>query len=214
MSLDRIRVLKTGGRRLLAGLIAALACLTGCSEAPTRVESASLVLEGCRVITMRSSDVLEGVTIVVNADTIAAMGSDGTLLVPDSVPRLDCKGDFVLPGLTDAHVHIGHPTELISYLLSGVTTVFNLGGDHIDLFSGDRLDVLQLQDSVAAGRYPGPTIYSAGQALDGDPPTGPYQLGLASAEEAAEAVRQQFERGFDFIKVYDGLDETVHTAIV
>jgi imidazolonepropionase-like amidohydrolase len=60
----------------------------------------------------------------------------------------------------------------------------------------------------------GPTIYSAGQALDGDPPTGPFQRALASVDEAIAVVEEQHDAGYDFVKVYDALDVERHGAII
>lgn len=200
-----------------AGRFLGLTCAvvsSACSAGQSPIESATLVLEDCNLITMRSPEVRSGMTVVVDADTIAAIGSDGSFRVPAGTATVDCEGRYVLPGLTDAHVHLGHRTELLSYLIGGVTTVFNLGGDHLDLFSGDRVSVLALRDSVAAGLLTGPTIYSAGQSLDADPATGPFQRPLSSVEEAEAAVFEQFEAGFDFIKVYDALDTTLHSAII
>ncbi len=198
---------------LLLGLAVGIGS-SSCTPRQVHVESASLVLEGCQVLTMASSEIRSEVSLVIVGDTIAAMGPDGSFSFPAGTERVACDGRYVLPGLTDLHVHIGHRSELASYLLSGVTSVVNLGGDHLDLFTGNRLSVLALRDSVASGEVLGPTIYSAGQALDGDPATGPFQRALSSVDEAIAAVEQQHEAGFDFIKVYDALDVDRHRAII
>ncbi len=198
---------------LLLGL--AVGVVSGsCAPRQVQLESASLVLEGCQVLTMATSEIQSDVSIVIAGDTIAAIGPDGSFDLPADTKRIACEGRYVLPGLTDMHVHIGHRSELSSYLLSGVTSVVNLGGDHVDLFSGERRSILALRDSVAAGQILGPTIYSAGQALDGDPATGPFQRALSSVGAAMAAVEQQYEAGFDFIKVYDALDVDRHRAII
>ncbi|MEM1203728.1 MAG: amidohydrolase family protein [Acidobacteriota bacterium] len=163
---------------------------------------------------MADSVVRAETTVVVARSTVAAVGPDTSFSLPEDVERIPCGGRYLLPGLADMHVHVGHRTELLSYLLAGVTTVVNLGGDHIDLFSGDRMSILSLRDAVESGDVVGPTVYSAGQALDGDPPTGPFQRALASVDEAVAAVDEQAAEGFDFIKVYDSLDEERHRAIV
>ncbi|MEM9597789.1 MAG: hypothetical protein AAGD06_26215, partial [Acidobacteriota bacterium] len=123
--------------RAAAAGMAALA-LGSCAPGPMKVDSASLVLEGCRVISMADSLVRAETTVVVVGSTVAAVGPDTSFSLPEDVERVPCGGRYLLPGLADMHVHVGHRTELLSYLLAGVTTVVNLGGDHIDLFSGDR----------------------------------------------------------------------------
>lgn len=199
--------------KLLITLVLAALC-HACAPGGERIESASLVLEHCRVVSMETSEVQAGSSLVIDGDSLVAVGPDGSFELPPGTARIDCEDRYVLPGLTDVHVHLGHPTELLSYLLAGVTTVVNLGGDHVDLFSGDRLSVLGLRDSVEAGELVGPTIYSSGQALDGDPATGPFQQALSSVDEALAAVEEQHAAGFDFIKVYDALDAERHGAII
>ena len=198
------------GALALTGVVLASAC----AETREVIPAASLVLDGCNAVTMRSPEVQGDTTIVVGGDSIAAIGPDGSFVLPASAERIACEGRYVIPGLADAHVHLGHRTELLSYLIAGVTTVFNLGGDHLDLFTGDRMSVLALRDSVMAGSLNGPTIYSTGQSLDGDPPTGPFQRAVSSVDAAAEAVAEQAAAGFDFIKVYDALDPELHAAVV
>ncbi len=163
---------------------------------------------------MTSDAVLRDHSVVVAGDQILAIEANTPRMLPAGVARIDCAGRYLLPGLTDAHIHLGHPSELLLYLRYGVTTVFNLGGDYLDLFSGDRMDILALRDSVQAGAVPGPTLFTAGQSLDGDPPTGPFQQPLASAADAEAAVAEQHAAGYDFVKVYDSLPPDVHAAII
>jgi imidazolonepropionase-like amidohydrolase len=119
-----------------------------------------------------------------------------------------------MPGLVDAHVHVGDATELLLHLRHGVTTVFNLGGDYIDLFADERVSVMELRSAVESGAIPGPTIYSTGTSLDGTPATGPFQRALGSPGEASQAVREQATAGYDFIKVYDAMSAELLAAVV
>lgn len=176
--------------------------------------SADLVFENCSVVTMVNDRVLSQHSVVIADGKIVTIAPTSVVTLPADTPRYDCQEQFLLPGLTDTHVHIGDPTELLSYLRYGVTTVFNLGGDYLDLFTGERIDILALRDAVNDGTTVGARILSSGQALDGDPPTGPFQLSLASEEAAAEAVAAQARAGFDFIKVYDSLTAQLHAAVV
>ena len=205
---------RTGSKPCAILLALALAVVAACAPSTEPIESASLVLENCRVLSMQNAEIQLDSTLVVDGDTLVAVGPNGSFSFPPETPRVDCGDQYVLPGLTDMHVHIGHPTELLSYLLAGVTTVVNLGGDHLDLFSGDRLSVLDLRQAVETKALIGPTLYSTGQALDGDPATGPFQRALPSVDAAIAAVEEQHAAGFDFIKVYDGLDAERHRAII
>lgn len=176
--------------------------------------SADLVFENCSVVTMTNGSVLSQHSVVIAEGKIVTIAPTSVVTLPADTPRYDCQEQFLLPGLTDAHVHIGDPSELISYLRYGVTTVFNLGGDHLDLFTGERIDILALRDAVNDGTSVGARILTSGQALDGNPPTGPFQLSVATEDAAAEAVARQAKAGFDLIKVYDSLTPQLHAAII
>jgi hypothetical protein len=64
--------------------------------------------------------------------------------------------------------HLRDPSELISYLAHGVTTVVQMSGR-----SGNMSDVLGLRRRIAAGEILGPTVYSTGRILDGNPAINP-----------------------------------------
>lgn len=176
--------------------------------------SATLVFENCSVITMVSNKVLQQHSVVIAEGKVVTIAPTSVVSLPAETPRYDCQERYLLPGLTDTHVHVGDASELLSYLRYGITTVFNLGGDSLDLFTGERLDILALRDAVDEGAAVGARILTSGQALDGDPPTGPFQQSVATEAAAAAAVAEQASAGFDFIKVYDSLSPQLHTAII
>lgn len=205
-------------RRLASLLVAILgsASVTGIATGQNPDESLppALVITNCQVVSVRDGRVLPEQMVVIERGVISYAGPMQESGYPESARVIDGAGKFVMPGLVDMHVHIGHESELTSYLLHGVTTVCNLGGDYVDLFSDESIDICELRSHVASGAVIGPRIYSAGQALDGDPRTGPFQRALSSPAAAAEAVLEQKSHGFDFIKVYDALDEPTLMAIV
>ena len=89
------------------------------------------------------------------------IGPSGERPIPSSVKVVDVTDHYLIPGLVDSHVHLDHVEELPLYLARGVTTVFNLRGvpHH-----------LEWRDAVARGDRLGPTIYTCGDYLDGNPP--------------------------------------------
>lgn len=173
-----------------------------------------IAIVGCHVIAMDRERVDANATVVVSGGTIRTIGAVEDVRVPENARVIDARGAWMLPGLTDAHVHLAHESERLLYVRHGVTTVWNLGGDGLDLFSGERLEVLTLRDRILAGELIGPEIYSTGRALDGDPRTGPFQTALPDEAAADAAVREHVDRGFDFIKVYDAMPAAVHAAVI
>ncbi|MEM7199242.1 MAG: hypothetical protein AAF628_03190 [Planctomycetota bacterium] len=179
-----------------------------------RAQAEDLAIVNCNLIPMDGNRVIADATVVVSGGRIRSVGAAADLRIPEGTRVIEADGQWLLPGLTDMHVHFGHASECLLYLRFGVTAVCNLGGDGLDLFSGDRLRVLDLRRRILDGELRGPDIYSAGSALDGDPPTGPFQTPVADATAGAQMVRQQHAAGFDYIKVYDALPPATHAAIL
>ena len=176
---------------------------------------ASLAIVDCNLLPMDGVDaVVRRGTLVVRDGVIQAMGPSAAVEVPPGAQVVQGGERWLLPGLTDMHVHLGHTSERLLYLRYGVTAVCNLGGDGLDLFSGERLDVLDLRRRIRAGELAGPDVYTTGTALDGDPATGPFQAPVADAAAAERLVRAQHAAGYDFVKVYDALTPAAHAAIL
>ena len=89
--------------------------------------------------------VIENGTVVITGNTITSVGPASTS-VPAGATRVDVKGKTLLPGLINAHGHVGNTVglradpqnghsrenltrQLRTYAQYGVTTVFSLGDD-------------------------------------------------------------------------------------
>ena len=119
------------------------------------------------------ADPVEGAAVVVEDDRIKAVVPGGAVgPLPGRVTTLDCKGATLMPGLTDAHVHIcaveGNITDQHRYLppsllaakalrraeeclLQGFTTVRDAGGADAGL-----------RQAINDGLSPGPRRLGAG----------------------------------------------------
>ncbi|TLX97425.1 MAG: allantoinase AllB [Thaumarchaeota archaeon] len=91
-----------------------------------------LVVRGCRIVT--STATLEGFGIACDEGKIVQISTDSTLPAADEV--IDAKGNFVLPGIVDTHVHMRDPGDTVykedwttgsaGAACGGVTTVFDM----------------------------------------------------------------------------------------
>jgi imidazolonepropionase-like amidohydrolase len=140
-------------------------------------------------------------TVIVDNGRIARIENGFT--APAGAIVVDERGRTVMPGMTDAHVHLtgtsGEPwyqgftqkysvpyaatvglTHALEMAQGGFTTVRDLGGD--------TSAVIAVRDAVAEGRFPGPRIKVAGAPLSiigghADPATGlPPELAAAMDE--------------------------------
>jgi len=185
-----------------------LACSPTGAERPTRAPDVAIV--DVNLIPMDSERVLSSQTVLVTRGLISRIGPTASLEVPRGARRIEGGGRYLLPGLVDAHVHLRDTTELLSYLAYGVTSVIHLSGP-----MGNVPNVLDLRGRVASGSVIGPTIYTTGRILDGDPPINPgVSVPIRTAQDARTTVRDQIEAGVDFVKVYNNLSTAAVGAAV
>ena len=104
---------------------------TQASDVPT----GEIALVGARIITMAGTgraDVIERGAIVVRGNRIVAVGPEGRVTIPAGATRIDATGKTIMPGIVDAHAHLGGPGDglipqanwpLMANLAFGVTTL-------------------------------------------------------------------------------------------
>jgi imidazolonepropionase-like amidohydrolase len=143
----------------------------------------ALLIRGATVIDGTADRPLEGHSIWLEGRRIKAIGRIDELAVPPSIPVVDARGKYVIPGLMDANVHLmgdirfeqlvrheGRYHELILEsaqvaLKSGLTTVFDTWGP--------RIPLMAVRDGINAGRAIGSRIFCAGNIIGLD---GPFSL--------------------------------------
>ena len=115
------------------------------------------------VVPMDREQVLENHTVVVVGDRIVKVGPMGGIAIPDGAEVIDGRGNYLIPGLADMHVHLNidaNPDFMRLFLAQGVTTIRNLNAlpDH-----------LVWRDQVLNGELIGPRIYTSGPVIVGPP---------------------------------------------
>jgi imidazolonepropionase-like amidohydrolase len=195
-----------------------------------------VVIEHVTVLSMTpDSSPLHDATVVIQDGRVASVGPSAPSVRPKGAKRINARGKWLMPGLTDMHVHLDNegfrrlpaPTReqpmgthrrdettpyvsledtLTPYLFNGVLQVFELQA--VSESIGQRVE-------VESGRVLGPRIALAAM-IDGVPPNWPVgSLRIATtAEGGRQAVRDAAAEGYDFIKVYSSLDLDTFTAIV
>jgi len=137
-------------------------------ELETDKPSGSIAFINARIITMNGKEVIEGGTIVVRNNRIESVGSAEEITIPDNAFVVDAAGHTIMPGLVDAHAHIGNfreglsPNQQWEYFANlgyGVTTAHDPSSNTEMIFSQSEM--------VRAGNMIGPRIYSTGRILYG-----------------------------------------------
>ena len=186
-----------------------------------------LALRHAHVIAGTGGAALKDATIVIDGSVIQAVAPDA--LVPNEAHVLDLRGLSVLPGLIDAHVHLGgfvvdDPDWQFTFrsalpffvdfardfkrrrmlaLENGVTTVRSAGDNHPQ--------ILGLRDRVDAGRRVGPRIIAVGPiftAPGGHPAGTIYKSNRYVVEHATRQVDDPDEAREEVQRLAsDGVDQ-------
>ena len=163
-----------------------------------------VAFEHVTVIPMDSDRVLRDHTVVVRDGRISAVGPARSTSIPAGAQRVDGAGKYLMPGLSDMHVHLYDTDQFIDYLAHGVTTVAVLNGSPA---------VLRWRAAVLSGALLGPTIYTAGPSVDGVPAGNPTFLSVATPDEGRRAVQQIKRDGYDFVKAYMTLTPATYASM-
>ena len=148
---------------------------------------------------------IEGQTVVVTGNRIAAVGRDGEVPIPGDARLIDAHGKTVMPGLWDMHVHLGDDGGLLN-LAAGVTSVRDMAND-IDY-------LLEKRRELDEGTAIGPRIVMAG-FMDGPGPyAGPTKILVDTPDKIYEAIDRYAELGYEQIKVYSSIKPELVPVII
>jgi imidazolonepropionase-like amidohydrolase len=184
------------------------------------------------VIPMDEPRILPDQTVIIVDDVITAIGPAGEVHIEKGSRRIEGRGNYLIPGLADMHVHIGAEVpgmgitppdpldapvagkewesalerELMLYLANGVTTVRNMAGSPT---------TLSLMKRLKAGEIAGPRVYTASPIIDGNPPSNPAGAAhvFDDPEQATQLVAQLHQAGYQFLKVYNQLSSESYYAL-
>ena len=190
-------------QRTLFFSIAALIAVSARSAEPP----APVAFVDVNVVPMDRERVLSHQTVLVRDGVIAVLGPVNEVSVPADTRHVEGHGTaYLLPGLADMHTHLANTDDAALYLANGVTTVLQMGGD------STIFPIPYLRSGIDDGSVPAPQIFF-GLMVDGPKPlSGGWPL--HSTDEARAAVRMAKERGYDFIKVYNGVSAAEFGALV
>lgn len=188
-----------------------------------------IYIQSGNLIDTKTGKILGNHTIIVSGKKIKSVEKGFVQPAKASDSLIDLREMFVLPGLTDMHVHLESETNPSKYLdrftnneaddafnsvgfaettlMAGFTTVRDLGGSGVNI---------ALRNAINKGKVKGPRIFTSGKSLattgghadpsngmnrqlTGDP--GPKEGVVNSVEDAKKAVRQRYKNGTDLIKI-------------
>ena len=173
--------------------IIAAALAAGLALASPRAQTTDIVraFTGARVVDGTDRAPVDNATILVRDGRIAAIGPAASVTIPANAVRVPLTGKTVIPGLINAHGHVGNTEglqqghysaqnvdrDLRTYAAYGVTTVFSLGDD--------QAAGIAARDAQSTPRLDRARLFVAGPVLA---PTSPDDARRLVAEDQAMKV--------------------------
>ena len=171
-------------------------------SAPTDNPTGSVALVGATVITMKGDEVIPNATILVEKNRIKAIGPSSSVTIPAGTYKVDAAGKFIMPGIIDAHAHIGTgSSNIVSQshwpyyvnLAFGVTTAHDPSSNTEMVFSNSEM--------LKAGMLVGPRLYSTGTIIYGA--EAPFKAIINSLDDAMSHLRRMNAVGAFSVKSYN-----------
>ena len=171
--------------------------------AAVRADDTITVFLDVNVVTMEDGRILRGVSVMTQNGRIEQIAKK--MAVPFGWRIVDAKGKWLIPGLSDMHVHNWYQEEHALFLANGVTRIRNLWGTPVHL---------KWRKEIENGKRLGPKIHTTGPILGGKKPMWEKSVPVTSAEQAKELVGKLQEQGYDSLKVYNRIRKDVYHALM
>lgn len=170
--------------------------LTAKSDLPT----GRIAFTNARIITMENDKVIENGTIVVHQNKIERIGT--SVRIPSDAKVYDMKGKTIMPGIVDAHAHIGafrnglstqKHWQFYANLAFGVTTAHDPSVNTEGAFT--------LKELQRSGKIVGPRMFSTGFILYGA--EGDFKAVVNNLDDARFALKRTKAFGARSVKSYN-----------
>ncbi|WP_347922257.1 amidohydrolase family protein [Pontimicrobium sp. SW4] len=171
-------------------------------EIKTDKPNGKIAFKNARIITMQGDKVIENGTIIVNQNKIEAIGKASEVSIPSNAKVYDLSGKTIMPGIVDAHAHIGgfrdglttqKHWQFYANLAFGVTTAHDP--------SANTQAVFALSELLKSGQMVGPRLYSTGHILYGA--EGDFKAVINSLDDARSSIKRTKAFGALSVKSYN-----------
>lgn len=184
----------------------------------TKVVEISSILKPSKTIQIKNVSVLsedcmsfkKNQDVVIRDGVIIKLGENQ--LLDSTVTIIDGKNKFLIPGLTDSHVHLKESkNDLLLYLVNGVTSVREMAGSTL---------ILEWKKSIKKNGL-GPKMFVASPPIFSESGlTGYYyswtrhSVNYATKKEAEKELSKISKQGYDAVKMYGFVNPEMFKATI
>jgi imidazolonepropionase-like amidohydrolase len=190
-----------------------------------------ILITNARLFTAVDETVIDDAGVLIDGDRIEWSGPTSSAPSVEGAEHIAVDGRFVMPGMTESHVHLSysnaHPSQLdrqpvptaMLDAVDNARTLLRFGfTSAISFGSAQGIDV-PLRDAIDAGRVPGPRLLaserdigSTGSNADSKVPGSEGRKRIADGPWAVRAaVREVAKAGADVVKIFlDGEELSAH----
>ncbi len=171
-------------------------------KAETDNPTGRIALTGATVITMKSDEVIQNATVLIDRNKITSIGAADAVAVPSGTKIIDVKGKYIMPGMIDVHAHGSAGSygimpqqnwNFYANVAFGVTTNHDPSNDTEEVFASSEM--------IKAGVTVGPRLYSTGTILYGA--EGSFKAVVNSLDDARSHLRRLKAVGAFSVKSYN-----------
>ena len=202
---------------ILSGLILFVAaCAAPPAGQPPAAAQRATVFEGARLITGDEAPPIEDSAFVVQDGKFTSVGRRGQVQAPEGAARVDLAGKTVMPGIIEAHAHLGYwkdlklsgenftreqlLQDLQRFAYHGVVAVHSMGADRREV-------AWPLRDELRANPRPDAAMYrsAGGLAMPKGGPFSPLREAVrvvTNEEDVRKEIQELVAKKADFIKVW------------
>ncbi len=166
-------------------------------------EEETIAFTNVNVISMQKDGVTTSQTVIIRGDRIIAKGPAVETSIQEDAKIIDGTGLFLLPGLTDSHVHLDNKIgarpdfgDAPLFLSHGITTVFNLRGEPEHLYWKQR---------IKEGSLLAPNLYNSDEFVN--------EPRIKTSQDAEKEVKRHIREGYDIIKFREVIDFENHRIL-